>query len=675
MAIQKFYQWKGLNTRLNDLLDQGSASEVKNVQLTKKGSLTKRDGYTQQASSFGTNGLFVNYEHDKLLALERELRTLSGGSWVVIPKMATNPMDATTQPISAVQEVNGTTYITNKDNVLFKYDGQSFYKAGLPLGPYPPTSTPLVIPLGTGTLQTGDFTYYLEYFYQDNNGAIISSGYLSKSISLTAQPIRIQPPNILTAQGYHNHHFIVNGNQFPSLGATATINVDAGHTMEVGDRFSTPFAGVADPNAGEYLYAEILSTTATTITFTYDYVPVPYSFIDNDVFSLIIKRVYKQNDGGLFFVRDFVNDPTDTSPYSTYDEVVSPATGAQGYTIPYTLPVPIREEQFVNYKDITYFQNLLFGIDDENLYWSLTDGIENWSSSNNQLFNDAKEGVCTAVENVNDYLIIFKERAVYFGTGTFGVNQNLKFWRTNTNDIGCSTHASIQIINGEMVFLGTLGIWSLLPGQEPTELGSMINNLITEDSTGLDLSKAESEHDIKNKRYMLFIPATLAANNLVLVYNYFYKQWWVYRGVDFSNGASFFSDELYFIDSSSNTQKFVVGQRNDNSSAIEAFIKTSWESLGDEGIESKYLNLRFFMLEDAVYALSVQSEKNFIEGTSYVDDTKDIDTSSSRTEKLNLGDNKALTTRFIFENNVVDEDLLITGYELEYEVVGRKMKK
>ena len=58
-----------------------------------------------------------------------------------------------------------------------------------------------------------------------------------------------------------------------------------------------------------------------------------------------------------------------------------------------------------------------------------------------------------------------------------------------------------------------------------------------------------------------------------------------------------------------------------------------------------------------------------------MDDTKAVNTSIEKTIKLNIGDNKALTTRFIFENNTLNEDLLITGYELEYEVVGRKMKK
>jgi len=673
MAILKKYNWKGLNTRTNDLIDNGQASDVKNVKLTKKGSLTKRDGFTQQATGFGTNGLFNNYESNELLALERELRKFNAGSWDSIPNMATNPMGTTTQPISAVQEVAGNSYITNKDNVIFKYDGLNFYKAGLPQ----PSNNLFIIGGGTGTAQTGDFTYYLEYIYVDNRDQVVQSDYNSQSFSPSASAVIISPPSLDAAEGYHNHYFVVNGNQTYTTGSTFVITVDSGHTMVVGDRFPVIIQGAADTD-GDYNLVEVTATTATTITVDATIIPSPYTFVDNEVYSLIIKRVYKTNDAGTFFVRDFINDPTNTSTVgvnASYDEAVSPATGAQGYTIPYVLPVPRRDEQEVNFKDITYFQNLLFGCDDENLYWSLQDGIENWSTFNNQIFNDAREGVITAIEQVNDYLVIFKEKAIHFGTGTFGINQNLRFWKANTNDIGCATHASIQVVNGEIIFLGELGVWSIIPGREPTELGREINNLITQDTTGLDLTKAESEHDIKNNLYLLFIPATLAANNLVLVYDYSYAQWFIYRSVDFSNGASFYNDELYFIDDSSNTQKFVEGQRNDNSSAIEAYYKTTWESLGDEGVESKYVNLRFFFLESAAYDLTMKMEKNFIEGTEYVNYSKSIDTTVKKTEKFNVGDNKALTARFIFENNTTDEDLLITGYEIEYEIVGRKMKK
>ena len=93
-------------------------------------------------------------------------------------------------------QTNNSLYITNGIDGLFKYDGSTLYRAGMP-----DAEEAIISPI-TGAL-TGSFVYRYFYEYTDVNGAVFRSNLSNaQEVNLASQDGSLVIPNILEGSGY-----------------------------------------------------------------------------------------------------------------------------------------------------------------------------------------------------------------------------------------------------------------------------------------------------------------------------------------------------------------------------------------------------------------------------------------------------------------------------------------
>ena len=209
---------------------------------------------------------------------------LDGGfvyGWEKVPCPVTAPflVDWSKSEGISSQNLNQVIYIT-VGGFVFKYDGKSVYRAGVPKDILPSLTT------GTGSLASGVYRYKLQVGYKDARGAVYwgkitqtydVQNYLSDLFfgsSGTAPDIRILPfPNALDFGQFGCISSVLQATSADALGTGATITVEAGHNVLAGMCLMLPgfvrSTGGTAGNTGSfsgYFSAKVASVTATTIT-------------------------------------------------------------------------------------------------------------------------------------------------------------------------------------------------------------------------------------------------------------------------------------------------------------------------------------------------------------------------------------------------------------------------
>lgn len=141
----------------------------------------------------------------------------------------------------------------------FKYDGQTLYREGVPKAVISSLST------GAGSL-TGAYQYQVRFIQYDNRGKIIQgefSDVTGTTLSADSSILTILNPSFdpevpMATGATAGMVGIVNG-----LQTATTINVDAGHTIRVGDTIAFNTTATA-----AFTKKIITATTTTTITFS-----------------------------------------------------------------------------------------------------------------------------------------------------------------------------------------------------------------------------------------------------------------------------------------------------------------------------------------------------------------------------------------------------------------------
>jgi len=708
--IEKRYQnFRGINLRNSILLvNENYASDLLNVELSRRASVVKRGGSTQLATGFGGNGLFNYYSGDQLIGVEESIKYYDAG-WQDIPEGDSN-LTAYSDRICNSQEINNNLYIASGDGdtYLHKYDGSMLYKAGLPPVIAP---THLFTPAAGGSLPDDTYYYVARWVHRDRNdnivqgpvkgfGTVITSG-ANNSVNLSIIPLA----NHLTTPGlagFHNRYAIADGLQvlIPAWTASFSIDIDAGSDLEVGDYcFLNIYDAAVGPNQYDYDFFKILSFNGAKTEVTFEgkviYSEAPFqSWInvpDNSYLTSVGAVVYRSTTETTGFqqVLCVPNDPSDTTTDTYVDDFTSPTIDLEESASVYDRVTPNTVGLPPKGAYLTVHQGLLFisGKDDDKngVSFSDPDSVEHFPEDTNQFITgDNEDGINTGLAAMDDYIISFQERAIHQITGTIALG-DITVKRIEGSNIGCAANASIQEINNRFIFLSDVGIYSLIPGGRPEELGWPVNPLIVDDTTGLILSKAVSVHDPGKKQYILCIPAetTGVPNSYtrVIVYDYsreiFDEQgsFWVFDSQYMSGGMAMYEASLYWMNRSATNELYQRSTSfNDNSGAINAYYKSSWEHLGEPSIEKKFINNKVFALEGENYTLTVQGERDWKSGTSYTDAELVFD-ADNRFKKLKYNHNKAFSMRTIFSNNVVDEGLEITAFEYDIEAPYTKMKR
>ena len=686
--LEKRYKFKGLNLR-NPSITRGDnyASAVKNVELNDRGELVKRFGYTGVTDSVSLIDLYEYKKGNELVGLFNDgAKRLESNAWVDIPfGNSTNPKAWTT--FADDGEYNGVLYLTDPDlnNFLYKYDGDYFYKAGMQKAPAPDP----VIAGGAN---------YFRYFYK-------------------------------TIDAQKNQ---VNGDyyQFDSSSATPVVTVDTLADSEYKTRYAIEDAvqNDTDGKTGSYTNADGLLELAyltghnvlpdtwmmIRVQRTFDNVTeapcvnVRVDSVDGDNITLDLSTL---SDGDTMFagiqpsfnsnlasmsINYYYSTDAEFGYFKTGEELIYQNNPTQSFTFSNVATtysgnltvfmedeydtITIKGEPPVC-KYITLYNNVMILANTKNevnrtadktasIFWSDTgigSTVETFPPFNTDEVGRSDEGEVTGIYALSDNVVIGKERQVYYMNGNL-ILQTYRFRSSLSNGVGCVSFRSMKEIEGGVLFMSSRGMYLAQYGRKPLELSDIIEPIFRE-FTSLELEKTKTINDIKNEKLLIHIPDV--DGDAVLVWDYLFKEWFVHRNINASSGIQFLNEELYHADG---TDLFLRSDEyNDNGIAIEAFYKSNWEDMGFPSVVKKWKKFVALNLRAVNWVLNLKVQHDWDVNTNYTDETIQLDGPVVEDQSIdNVGARKSM--RIEIANSELNQGMLLTGYEFEYEMTQARPK-
>lgn len=653
---------KGLNKRTSAVDSKvDDASDVLNVEKDSLGNIVKRYGYDLLVAHSISPFDAVEYVKGlyNILFTSTGLAKELNGIMETISMSGTAPADGWASEVDT-EEYSGCLYWTDVsgDTELYKFDGYTQYRAGVP-------QANIIYTAGGGAQK-----YYRAYLsFYDAQGNIHYGDFFQMS-GLAGGTFGFSQPS----SGFYERYGQANGNQTISA-VDLTITMTS-HNYVAGDWILLPqvttFIG---------LPVKVESVTATVITLVSGSVGLN-SFSVGNGFHIEIRwvmNVYESDNlsygyGKIAEYRDLnrIASPTGLAPFA----VGTPLEDDYDTTVLKGLPP--RCKYIAVYHDVMVLGNnakhqifTTTGQAEEfidTIFWSdtgLASTVETFPPFNKQQIGKSREGAISGLFADTDSMTIMKERQVYYLNGIL-IGRNFRVRSAKSNGIGCVSHQSIIEIEGGCIFMSSRGLHLTRNGQKPTELSDLIEPLFLSDTTGLDLSTAKSVNDIKNEKILVHIQATLEADDIVVVYDYYWKDFWIYKNIKARAGFTVVgTDTLYSVDATNIYKRST--SYNDNTVAIEAYYRTGWFSNEYPSIVKKFVKVIVSCVGAIYSTLSIKSQVDFIEGTDHTDTSTDITVTNQIDNKsLKSGSKKAI--RLEFGNATVDKGMLLNGFEIEYEM-------
>lgn len=452
-------------------------------------------------------------------------------SWILIPATFTPQFpgtyaNANSSDLENVTFANfdGVLYAANGYDLPLKYDGQSLYLSGMPVGNQPQVGTSVA-----GGL-TGSYRYAITYEFTDALGHVVEgalSPVSAPDVVVANQQISVTVKDLVQGSGYNTDGAIKNGTQT----GVNTLNVNAGHTFIAGDTayfLESPTATVNGPQVnvnivtvnaghlafvGEDLYFTdssnvghsrmVLSTSATTIQIS----GLPVTFAGGEVFSTYRTRkiatvspttialqnpvnpiepimtnvlggspisnnlkinIYRNQNTGtqLNLVASIPNNSFST--YQTYIDNLSDLdlAGNAAFPVQDRIPGPPPKSKYI----FAYRNQLTYagvpagqtgGIDPDSVYYSEGNQPENVPPATNFLTVPSNDDVVSGLAESGNTLIVGKDRSFYSIEGDLLTGQFVVNPIAPGNNIGCAAHAAMKSVGELLYILHTSGVYTI----------------------------------------------------------------------------------------------------------------------------------------------------------------------------------------------------------------------
>lgn len=673
--------------------------------------ITALTGFSTTVTGTGTiPAAFLKTVRDYDLSSSGGALDVVAQEWVAINTTVSTPFSGSEtnknslnfENVTSVQ-INNIIYFSNGYDEVQKYDGQTLYRAGLPN----PASVATAL-VGSGSVTGSNYTHVVSYVQKDASGNIHEGNFLASAnqASVSSEDFDVTIANVLAGTGFNTNGAIVAGAQ----STVNTIDVDDGsggtHTLQVGDT-----AYFFDSVTGDYVEREVTGITSSTITVAGAAVTVA----DNAVISNNLRiAIYRNKTSGtapvvgstsFFLVAEIPNDSFNSTQVFS-DDTVDANLGAE-FIVPLTdRSTPPKGKYVSSFRN----QMVLTGnMENPNtVYYSDVDGPEFFPLGVNEFNIETISGeINTGIAPNNEVFAVFKEQSIHIVSGDIA-NQNFRVDQL-TSDIGCVAHATIKEVRGSLYFLSDRGPYTMTGGQIPTPLGG--NRIepvfdqagLTDDET-LQLKRAIAINDRKEEKYILFLPAESVTSgdrhanafSRTFAFDYSRDAFLEWNNMDFSGGVTIQGDELYFVERRYSTfngsvDHILYRRHNnddaydyqDNNEPVSFNYKSHWEALGEPSVLKRYLRIRVFSNEELrnnSLSLTVKTEINFIPDSTHTELTLGFDSGgygvseygsapygdpAEPTLKSKLRPGRIRSHRVIFENNNAQENVILTGWELE----------
>jgi hypothetical protein len=708
-------------------LDESAATTVATV-------VSAIDALADYAATGGTvtTGSGAFFDLQRSVSLSATATAINYTVWTAANESSSNPLATSLSNKNLADfenysfaNLNNTLYVGSKYDDLMKYDGQTFYRAGLPAGgdtTYTRGTAGTALTTAedaAGSTFAQNEAYYYKYLYKqvDNKGNIIEGAMspvsVQETIAAATADIDVTVHHLTSSSKFNTNCAIVNGAQ----SSTTTLTVDSGHTFNSGDT-----AYFYDTVSSSYVTRVITSTTATTIVWA---AATSVTVVDNAVISNNLRiGIYRTVDAGsstgtFKLVAEIPNDSISVTPAVYVDQITDANLGAEFITPIKSPDLPPKGGY------LTTFRNLLFiGGEPTNVntvYYSDVDSPEYFPAASNSFIVDAFAGTkVTGLGALDTAVVVFKDKSVQAVTGDIA-DDSFRVDELSYGGIGCVSNASIQQILGSLFFLSDKGIFSVNLENRVSEIGRRISPEFTKFDVNFTFKKAISANWVDKDKYILFIPEEgvdgssnkyATTDSKVYSYDYARDAWLKWDNINAQGGFAFVDNRLYFqsrrLDSDSSAVEFQsaifndygnLNDYTDHQLALDFEYKTHWESLGDPAIYKKFLRLKVFALssdvldgEASLYTLTIDTEFNYITPAAIASFTMDFSGGSSgygngewgnapygdaaiSELKGKLKSLKSRAIRLVFKNEVQKEDILISGYELEAAAAFRPHMK
>ena len=526
---------------------------------------------------------------------------------------------------------------------LYKYDGQTVYKAGLP-NPVNPT---LISYVNSGNL-TGTYKYSTSFVFTDNQGNVIESKTTSDlTASPSGQNVNIQVYNVDQNTGYNTNAAVAVGTQTAAPASSlVTLNVDNGygspHTLKANDT-----AYIFNRNASVNKYKTYIVSSATNLTVVLKSTDT-IDVTDGDVISNNLRiAIYRTPAGGALkqLVAEIPNNPFDSAQIYT-DSTTDANLGAELVT-PLKTPGPPPDCTFVQ----VYKQILVLGHGNKIYYADFTN-----TDRSNEVFppTDNAEEIYTqrgeAISGMGlsgDALCVFTPHSIRGVAGDLATDNYQIF--SISDHIGCVSHKSIVPLGNGTLFLAEDGIYNLataallnvnqlgIPQPESRKISPIFKLDKTSQFSNWKFSRTIGVNDPLNHRIMFFVPSErnevhvyADRHSRVIVYDYSKSSWWLWDSVNFASGAVLYENELWFQERSKtldlNYKMFRMSADDfpddywDHTTAFYPDYVTGWDSLQASSVYKKPLWYKLYLVPESesdtekTFTVKVDTEADYIPG-------------------------------------------------------------
>lgn len=619
---------------------------------------------------------------------------------VATPSGMTNPLSTFYAQRNSVDFENATfaelsdiLYIATGHDELMKYDGSRIYRAGMKQH-----ADLTVADDAAGTaFAIGEVHSYLavyEYIDAKQNTVIGMPSNINTHTQVANKDLNATI-TYLTDTDFNIDQCVVDGTQ----SGVNNILVDTGHPMQVGD-----FVFIDDGVSGEVTSRKITALPDAT-HITVDGAAVDVS--DNDVISTVRISLYRTEDHQstptaptLFYLaKEFVNDSTGST--LAYTDSLSDAnlSGNAQWVDPikaHGLPPKCR------YIDEWRGQLIMSGelTNVTTVYYGDIESPEYFPPNDQSFIVDRKVMGLKALDNA---LYVFKKHSIDGVTGDFA-SDTFQVDKLSREGVGCSAHATIQEVQGQLYFLSDRGVYAI-NNEGLTHIGSpiepkfAINNPFTFKQATAYVWQAD-------KKYVLFMPKFTAGTDYAIdatsetyVYDYFRSSWLEWSNFNLMGGMAEKNGNVYKMsrdDSSGAVYQLhkILQNANeydyaDHDSAISFSYKSPWFNMGEPSIWKKYLRCKIHSYDTTIndfesdsFTLLLQTEHDYNSDRQWASLTYDFSGGAEGWGlgpwgefpwgelrlvqlKKKLASKKVRSLRAVLSNSTVYQNVLVSGLEFQ----------
>lgn len=696
----------GIDQKSSHLVrDPRKLRDARNIMLNQHGEYVKRPGSIGDANFSGNNYsdmIYIRSLDEYFFRDGTNYYRVDNGVKTQIAQSPLNPTTVNTSLISSAEYLN-TLIFTHIDSPrgTFVYDGRCIYFAGLPApaDPTKATSGPSFKVAQSGTAHNGFALVFYDFI--DNQGNEVFGP--SQIIPLTNETLTIDSANSRTLKnsGFYEGFLTVNGGI-----QTLKNNTLADRTITYNTISSDIIVGSKLP----FRYTDFTSGIAVIITEAdgvtlngrFSYVMLEVESIDtvnkkivftansfNNKIITISSPAANVNALGSVSLRIYFSESEVTGyVFGFLINIDNSTTTMPAFVIPFNNTVLAGDFLLSNVYDITtsklrpptckYIASFGYQIvcgnvssffdftnketnytnNDLIMYSDLSTGDIgfNFTESNRQLIGDTFDGEITGLCRSKDSMLAFKNRSIYALDGVLLPGQ-FSLRKIETNEIGCLSFKSIISTDSYVLFQGQDGIYAIngyICKKFSNELDDFfrasVNPLITRSVVYNDIQK------------FLFFNGTNCA-----VYDYQFGEWFIWAGLNSVSGVTKDNNQIIRLFGATSAIKFQT-PLNDSGVAINAYAKTTYFDFKEPSILKKVTDVRTFSLNNVGQTIQISPFFDWTE--TKTGKVLNVNMSSSDTKTVLTKTDIFMHQSFslMFSNNVLNEDMNITGYEIIADV-------